>query len=1005
MSKIKIQFDPNQEHQNEAVESVVKLFEGLFRTDIAFDMSDDIKPNIPPYFQLDQSWLLDNLQEIQRDFNSRNENKTQISENLHVETDFGFMVEGVSGDTWEYPSFTVEMETGTGKTYVYLKTIHELFKQYGLRKYIIIVPSIAIYEGVVKTFEMTQEHFKSLYGNKNVIPYKYDGSKPNLVRTFAQGMDVEILVMTIDSFNKKSNTIFKQTDKLMGGRYPYQYIQETRPILILDENQNYQSEKARAALRTLQPLMAINYSATPGREAPNFVYKLTPFDAFQRNLVKKIEVLGMVEAQSTSLAGDYLHLAAIEKRGKNILARMRAMVGADGSLEEREIEITGRTDLETKTHNPAYAGWKVEEINLKEGFVLFKNGERLNLTEERLVSISREALFRKQIEETVKIHIAKQKELRPLGIKVLTLFFIDRVANYVNDDGIIKKIFDYAFERLKKNDNDYKQFSAKDVREGYFAKKRATKNDGEEYIDTPIEDDSKREGDKEAEKAAYELIMRDKEKLLSFTESPVSFIFAHSALREGWDNPNVFQICALREISSEKQRRQTIGRGLRLPVTQNGDRITDRRMNVLTVIANESYAGYVESLQREYAESGDLLPEKPANASEKEIAKRNQSIYQSRDFANFWNKLIQKTEYNINIDTEKFIQDTVEKLNNTQFPEPHVILTKGKYIVTNYSLELLDVRDSEAKIKITKSDTLGQEETSTEFYQVNDDLSKIKKNPVLKGFKIVEIKGEGEYGRVIFSEAGELSRERSILFSTEQGQSFSTRKISEKIENLPKFNLLHRASQECSITRKTILEIFKRLNEGTKKSFLKNPEGFSGIFVTTIKEQLSDHIADRIVYEATEDVLDEDAEFMFPEEKMFPIKELIAGKENSSLYDLVQCDSENEFRFVERLNEDEEVILYFKFPPTFKIRIPKIIGNYNPDWGILRWDENHRLKLELVRETKGNIDLAMLQHSNEGRKIRCARKHFASLGVSYRHVTKDTTDWWREEERNDNKLF
>ena len=297
---------------------------------------------------------------------------------------------------------------------------------------------------------------------------------------------IEILVMTIDSFNKRSNTIFKKTDKLMGERYPFQYVQETCPILILDESQNYTTEKSKAALRTFKP---------------------------------------------------------------------------------------------------------------------------------------------------------------------------------------------------------------SDVREGYFAKKRGTKKEPERFIDTAFENDSKTVADKEAEKAAYELIMKKKEQLLSF-EEPVCFIFAHSALREGWDNPNVFQICTLREISSEKQRRQTVGRGLRLPVTQSGYRMMDRRLNTLTVIANESYNNYVDHLQKEYAETGDLLPARPANASEKETVKRNESIYNSRDFKNFWNKLIQKTEYKINIETEEFIKLVASKLNTTAFPEPHIVITKG-----NLDLAMLQHSNEGRKIR------------------------------------------------------------------------------------------------------------------------------------------------------------------------------------------------------------------------------------------------------------------------------------------------------------------
>jgi type III restriction enzyme len=998
MKPLKIQFDPNQSHQIEAVSSIVQLFEGLFRADTeAFELGDEITPNIPSYFQFDRGWLEENMSAIQQD--------NGLAESLSVQVDTGFLLEGVSIDTWEYPTFTIDMETGTGKTYVYLRSIYELNAHYGFRKFVIVVPSVAIYEGVIKNFDITREHFKALYGNVNATLNRYDGAKPAMLKNFAVGQDIEVMVMTIDSFNKKSNTIFKKTDKLMGERYPYQYLQETRPILILDESQNYRSPKSRAALRTLKPLFAINYSATPGQDAPNVVYKLTPFDAYRRNLVKKIEVLGMIEGQSVGLAEDYLRLLAIGKDGRKLIARFDAMVDVDGGFQAREITASGKTDLQAATHNPAYSGWKVEEINEKDQYVLFENGERFSVEDERLLSVSREALFRRQIEETIRFHFDKQRELKSQGVKVLSLFFIDRVANYVDDDGLIKRLFDQAFDSLKGRSAEFRDRSAKEVRKGYFAKKKATKKTPEEWVDTAFQEDKKTKADKELEKEAYELIMKGKERLLSF-EEPVSFIFAHSALREGWDNPNVFQICALREIFNENQRRQTIGRGLRLPVAQDGVRLEDRRLNVLTVVANESYANYVARLQKEYEETGDMLPAVPADASAKEVATRNSRIYESNDFRNFWNKLIQRTEYKIAVDTEQLAKQCISKLNNEVYPEPHIVVTRGRYVVTNYRIDLLDVQDQEAKIRISKESTDGESESSESFIQKGIDLARAKNDPVLKPFKVVHIQGEGLSGRVQFAEGGELTVDKSIIFSSEQGQSFSTRKVTEETGQLPKFNLIARTCREVSLTRSTVLSIFKGLKNEHKQSFIANPEGFSAVFISKIKDVVADHIAEKLQYISSEDLLPQSSDEFFPESKTFPAKELIAGNGDSSVYDFVQVDSDNERRFVERINEDGNVILYFKFPATFKIRIPRIIGNYNPDWGMLRWDDQHRLKLELVRETKGNIDLEMLQHSNEGRKIRCAQKHFGSLGISYRHVTAETTDWWKEEVRDDgNGLF
>ena len=984
MQSVTIQFDPNQEHQLTAVESVVKLFDGLSPYYTEANQLDEIVPNLPPYCSLDSGWLLDNLQTIQRE--------RSLPESMFVQTDSGYMVDGVSLDTWEYPSFTVDMETGTGKTYVYLRTIHELRARYGFRKFIIVVPSIAIYEGVVNAFASTREHFKGLYGNENVSLIQYDGNVQDF-KNFATSSFVEILLITVDSFNRKSNIAFKQTDKLIGERLPYEFIQETRPILILDECQNYRSEKSRAALRTLKPLFAVNYSATPGKDATNLVHKLTPFDAFKKNLVKRIEVLGMVEAQSTAQRADYLKLISIDY---GPVARLQAMALAKGVLQDQEFTLGAKANLAEKTANDAYAGWLVETIDKAEGYVSFTNGERLYLEDERYAAERKEALFRRQIEETIQAHFDKQRELRDYGVKVLSLFFIDRVASYRDDDGIVKRLFDEAFDRLKSQDPQFAPLRASDVREAYFAKKKV--KGIEEEIDTSFEEADKKSDEKEAEKRAYELIMQRKEKLLSFDE-PVSFIFAHSAIREGWDNPNVFQICALREITSEKERRQTIGRGLRLPVTQAGLRITDRRLNVLTVVANDSYANYVARLQREYEDTGDVMPQVPADKSKKERATRNDVIFQSRDFQNFWNRLIQKTEYVIKIDKDEFVRQASGRLNNTIFPEPHLIITKGDYVITNYRLDLLEIQGRVAKIRIRSDSTSGDRSDEEHFFKEGADLAKLLLNPVFKPFKITAIRGNDETGIVEFSETDSLSMDHALQFSTERGQVFSTMTVSERVTHLPKFNLIDRVSKELSLTRATVLDVFKALSDSKKQAFMENPEGFSGVFIDTLRETLADHLTERLSYLVTEEIDERDIELAFPPTKEYPVKELVAGHADRSLYDFVQKDSENEERFIHRLNDgtDDKVILYFKFPPTFKIRIPKIIGNYNPDWGILRWNEQHRLKLELVRETKGQLDLDALHFTNEGRKVRCAQKHFAALGMSYRHITGDTTDWWKEE--------
>ena len=543
MSKLKIKFEDNQEHQLRAIDSVVKLFNGYSKRETDFKMyGSDTIANMDPYEMLEEEWLFDNLLQTQRD--------NGLVEDMYLNFDDGFELLDINA--WRYPYFTVEMETGTGKTYVYLRTIHELRKNYGWGKFIIIVPSVAIYEGVVKTFEITKQHFSTLYNNETIALTEYDGSQISKLRNFAASSSIEIMVMTIDAFNKTTNVIYKPTEKLQGEKLPYQYIQETRPILILDESQNYTSETSRQALRTLHPLFALKYSATPtekgatkeiNRELMNRVYNLTPVDAFKSNLVKKIEVLGVTE--QNNMNDNQLSFTLMEggaTYGLAVEARMNII--KNGEKKSEIIKLKKGDNLFEKTGNENYEGLVIDEINRQDGVVVFTNGEVMKVADGGDVTLSKEEVFRIQIEETIKAHMIKQKELLPLGVKVLSLFFIDKVANYVENDGIIKKLFDEAFEKQKVHFGYYKGWKAEQVRQGYFAKKTG-KNNKDEFVDTSI--DKKTQADKDLEKQAYNLIMKDKEKLLGFDEK-VSFIFAHSALREGWDNPNVFLFLYLLEF-------------------------------------------------------------------------------------------------------------------------------------------------------------------------------------------------------------------------------------------------------------------------------------------------------------------------------------------------------------------------------------------------------------------------------------------------------------------------
>lgn len=987
MTKLKIQFESDQPHQIRAIESTVKLFQGFTKKQDGSWMGDDTKPNLDPYEMLDESWLFDNLLATQRENN--------LVEDMFLNFEDGFELSG--SNSWRYPYFTVEMETGTGKTYVYLRSILELRKHYGWTKFIIIVPSVAIYEGVVKTFAITREHFKTLYGNETVNLIEYSGQQLSKLRNFSTSSTVEILLMTIDSFNKESNVFYKPTEKLQGEKLPYQYVQETRPILILDESQNYNSEGSKMALRTLHPLFALKYSATPtekgrtreeNRELMNRIYHLSPVAAFQMNLVKKIEVFGIME-QFNMNDNQLSFIVREDRAGYGLSLDARLNVLKSGKLTPETIKLRKGDDLYEKTKNQNFQGLVIDEINRKDGIVVFTNGSTINVAEGGAVTLSKEEIFRVQIEETIKAHMIRQKELLAKGVKVLSLFFIDKVANYVENDGIIKKLFDAAFEKQKLKFPFYKGWKAEQVRQGYFAKKTA-KNKPDEFVDTAIE--NKTQAEKDLEKEAYNLIMKEKEKLLSFDEK-VSFIFAHSALKEGWDNPNVFQICTLNTATSERRKRQEIGRGLRLSVNQEGVRVMDEGVNVLTVIANESYESYCEQLQTNYTEDGATAPPAPSNARKSE-AKRNDKIFNSADFKKFWAKLCQKTEYQINLNDAQLIKDCVQKLTVAKYPESNIVVVKGKFVMTTYNITLRKAHLEQIQLEIVISDINNNETKTTRWFRKGEDISKSLKDDRLKGFKIVDFTVDGEHSEVVFGDRGTYRINETLPFTTEKGQQIDSQSRQEAQTTYPVFNFIERATQATSLKKETLLTIFKSLPKEVKERIFKNPEGFTAVFIETIKNTLADHIADNIEYKLTKELMNFDKDEMFPESKKYPQKELLAGAE-WSLYDFVQIDSDIEKRFIQnKLNEDDSIVCYFKFPSSFKILIPRIIQNYNPDWGIIRTDENKKLKLELVRETKGQANPNLLQYPNEHRKIKCAEKHFALTGIDYKQIKGDEKVWW-----------
>ena len=889
---MKFKFEGNQEYQLQAIESVTRLLEGQSYIEAEPTFVDGtLFAAVPNLIDLDDGVFLDNLQSV------------QAQNGLSVDRSLEYIEEKINTGTGEeiarFPNFSIEMETGTGKTYVYLRTLLELFRCYGLRKFIVVVPSVAVREGVLKTLEITREHLRDLYDNTPYRYYAYDSANPAQVRQFALSDNVEIMVMTIDSFNKASNVIRQAIDRLQG-ETPIHLVQATRPILILDEPQNMVSELRVKALATLNPLFALRYSATH-RNPYNLIYQLSPFEAYEQGLVKRIEVAGVEQVDDLNQV--FIRVDDIQSQKKTLTARVTVhKLMRTGVVKEQTIKVKPGDDLQEKTNLTQYEGYAIDEISLIGNFVLFSNGVEVKTDEAR--GPNKEAIFEAQIRYTIEEHFRKQNRLKPSNIKVLSLFFIDRVDNYAQEDGVIRRLFNKCFDELKLKYPDFKDMDAEDVQTAYFAQRRSSSGE-------VIFEDSKT-GESQKDTEAYNLIMKDKERLLSFNEK-TSFIFSHSALREGWDSPNVFQICTLNQTTSEIKKRQEIGRGVRLAVDQLGDRIRDNSVNVLTVVANESYTSYVQRLQTEIeAEYGVDGSPPPANARKRGIARLRKEFKLKPEFKELWERIKHKTRYAVTIDTNKLIREVVETLDESEIRPPRVNIGKG------------DIH-----------------------------VEKIKEKRV---FSV----------RV----ASASKTVRNLAYAD------SPPNLVEMVEDM-----LKHTTPPMQLTRRTVLEILRRTQK--RQSALDNPSEFAAVTARIIRDKLKDQLVDGIKYEK----IDEYYEMCQFETNIQSWEDNLIRAERS-LYDKVIYDSEVERKFVEELEDQDEVKLYVKLPAFFKVPTP--IGSYNPDWAIVVEPRDEFGKptgeqmLYLVCETKSSTNPDNLR-PDEKRKIDCGKVHFReALGVYYK---------------------
>jgi type III restriction enzyme len=701
---MKLTFESNLNYQQDAIKSITDLFEGQPLEDsiLEFNLKEEGTLNlingVSNNLILSEEQIFANLQGIQAN------NEIKVSEHL----------DGMH--------FSVEMETGTGKTYVYLRTIYELNKLYGFKKFVIVVPSVAIREGVLKNLEITHDHFQTLYDNIPVNFQVYDSTKVSTLRGFATTNNIEVMVINIDSFAKDENIINKPNDKL-NGQKPVEFIQATHPIVIVDEPQNMETEKRIAAIENLKALCTLRYSATH-RNQYNLTYSLNPVKAYDLGLVKQIEVDSIIEENAYNDA--FVSVESITATKTKVTAKVAINSNENGGVKKKTLTVKVGDDLyKLSNEREIYAdGYIIEEIDavnqcisISNGNLLFKGDSQGGLTDE---------VMKFQIRKTIEEHLKKEKRLNKLGIKVLSLFFIDKVANYRSYDaaGIaVKGKFAEWFEEIyqeyisKPAFKELDKFPVSATHNGYFSadKKGAFKDTS---------------GITKADDDTYSLIMRDKEKLLGLDNS-LRFIFSHSALREGWDNPNVFQICTLNETKSDIKKRQEIGRGLRLAVDQTGKRTYDQNINRLTVIANEAYDDFAKALQKEIEDDcGVAFTGRIKNKRERTAIKYRKGFEADPKFLEIWEKLKKKTTYRVDYKTDELITLAAKALKDLpEIKAPSLRSTKigitmtAEGVGTNYVGEKVESYGSYAwKIP----DVLGYIQSKTELTRstIEEILSK-----------------------------------------------------------------------------------------------------------------------------------------------------------------------------------------------------------------------------------------------------------------------------------------
>jgi len=974
------QFDASQPYQLDAIASVVDLFDGqpkdaeklvttlrgaavLAESDQAaldIDLTQEVGA-VGNSLVLDRDLILANLQRVQ------DRNGLEVAPSL-------------AGDALD---FDIEMETGTGKTYVYLRTIFDLAVRYNFTKFVILVPSVAIREGVSTSIRLMREHFENLYKPQGITfdASIYSGKSAEEVQSFATSTNVQILIMTIDSIRGNANTrIIHQTRDKLNGLRPIDYLKATHPVVIMDEPQNMESQLSQSAVGELDPVFTLRYSATHKKQR-NVVYRLDPVDAHDLGLVKQIVVAEV--AQQGADATPYIKLVEV-RREPSWSARLELSYRkADGSLERRIVSVKQHQELSDArlTNNPIYEGWRINEMSIEPAYVdLTSYGF---LYEGESIGASAGAIYKEMIRETVREHLRKESMLRAKGIKVLSLFFVDKVASYLgdgtsNDDanGDFVQWFDEVFVEERAKSARYQELlpqAPSELRRAYFSQIKRGKT-------TTFQDSS---GTTKADDDAYELIMQQKERLLDENE-PVRFIFSHSALREGWDNPNVFQICTLREMGAETERRQTLGRGLRLPVAKTEDgyaRVADRGVATLTVVANESYTKFADALQREYKDAGveigrvrraefskiPLQDENGALTDDQFGYQRSVLVWEHLKDKGFIDKdgaVTSKFQPNqlgfdlgLPVDfvwAESIIIELVERANIGKYVKP---VSKRQPRVLNKQLY------SNPEFE-EFWETISQKTT----YRVKVGRDQLIENAV----RTIREAPQIDALRIQVTRAGV-----KVLRGGAKGEELGTRSADLKGSyDLP--DIITELQEATSLTRKTIVDIL--IGSGRLGEFIGNPNDFIAMTKRALQSELAKIVVDGIQYERIAGSVYELRELQRDgeEEKERFLDQMYKVQHTQKTdFDYVVFDSDVERQFAELLDSREDIKLFMKLPAKFKIDTP--VGPYNPDWAIIKQEDGED-RIYMIRETKSTLDDSKLRPT-ELAKIKSAKRHFEAIGI------------------------